>query len=99
VLSLIFLAATIAARYAFHLSGTWRPTYVITAMIALYFNCFVGVVQAFEKVPALRAMAPTQKEPPFKIAQLALLILFILLGTLAVKKFRIEPSIPARVRA
>ena len=99
VLSLIFLAATIAARYAFHLSGAWRPTYVITAMIALYFNCFVGVVQAFEKVPALRAMAPTQKEAPFKIAQLVLLIIFIVLGTLAVKKFRIEPSVPARARA
>jgi hypothetical protein len=99
VLSLIVLTATIAARYAFHLSGAWRSTYVISAMVALYFNCFVGVVQAFEKVPVLRAMAPTQKEPPFLFAQLLLMALFIGLGTLGVKKFRVDSSVAARARA
>jgi hypothetical protein len=68
-------------------------------IVALYFNCFVGVVQAFEKVPALKAMAPTQKEPPFLVAQLLLLALFIVLGTLGVKKFRIDASVPARAQA
>jgi len=89
VLSLIILAATIAARYAFHLSGGWRSTYVITAMVALYFNCFVGVVQSFEKIPALHSLAPTGKEPPFVAAQLALLVVFVFLGVLSVKKFKL----------
>lgn len=88
VLSLIVLAFTLAARYAFHLSGAWRNTYVISAIVALYFNCFVAVVQSFEKVPALHALAPTQKEVPFLATQLLVLALFAVLATLAVKKFR-----------
>src|SRR5205823_1713264 len=83
ILSLVVLAIAIFARYARHLSGGWRRAYVITASIALYFNCFVLVVQSFQKVPALHALAPTQKEPPFGIAQLTLLVLFILLTTVA----------------
>lgn len=88
ILSLVLLAVAIAARYAFHLVGPWRTTYVITAMIALYFNCFVLVVQSFEHVMALHALAPTQKEPPFAIAQGLLLIIFIVLIVYAVKGFR-----------
>jgi hypothetical protein len=65
----------------------WRPVYVISAAIALYFNCFVFVVQSFEKVPALRALAPTQKEPPFGITQLLVLILFVVATVFAVKRF------------
>jgi hypothetical protein len=61
---------------------------VITSAIALYFNVFIFVVQSFEKVPALRALAPTQKEPPFGIAQLLVLILFIVATVYAVKRFR-----------
>jgi hypothetical protein len=76
IISLIVLAVTILARYAFHLSGGWRRIYVIGAVIALYLNVFVAVVQAFQKVPALKAMAPTQSEPPFLIAQIAVLVLF-----------------------
>jgi hypothetical protein len=89
VLSLIVLAATIAARYAFHLSGAWRSTYVISAIIALYFNCFVAIAQSFEKVPALHELAPNGKEPPFLAAQLLLLALFVVLGVLSVKKFKV----------
>ena len=87
VISLIVLAITIVTRYPLHLA--WRKTYVITACAVLYFNVFVLVVQSFEKVPQLKAIAPTQKEPPFAIAQLFVLVLFIALTTLAVKKFRI----------
>jgi hypothetical protein len=90
ILSLVALAGAILARYAFHLTGSWRAIYVICASIALYFNIFVLVVQLFEKVPALRALAPTQKEPPFLVAQVALLILFVVLTILATKKFRTE---------
>jgi hypothetical protein len=87
IISMIVLAIAILARYAFHLAGAWRRIYAITAMLALYLNVFVLVVQSFEKVPALHALAPTQKEPPFAIAQLAVLVLFIVLTVFASKKF------------
>ena len=61
---------------------------VVCAVVALYLNVFVAVVQAFEKVPALKAMAPTQSEPPFLVTQLAVLALFIALAIVAAKKFR-----------
>ena len=86
--SVFVLVIAATARFAFHLSGIWRPTYVITAAIALYFNVFVFAVQAFEKVPALRALAPTQKEPPFGITQLLALILFVVATVYAVRRFR-----------
>jgi hypothetical protein len=95
ILSLIDLAIAIPALYVFHLAGAWRKTYVITSGIALYFNCFVLVVQGFEKVPALHALAPTQKEPPFAIAQLLLMVVFIALTTFAVKGFRSAASVRA----
>lgn len=91
ILSLIALAVAIAALYKFHLAGRWRRAYVICAVVALYFNCFVLVVQSFEKVPALKALAPTQTEPPFAIAQLAVLALFVYAGIQAVRRFRLEP--------
>jgi hypothetical protein len=75
------------------MSGAWRPIYVVSAAVALYFNVFVLVVQSFEKVSALRALAPTQKEAPFAIVQLLVLALFIALTTLAVKRFRLRTSI------
>jgi hypothetical protein len=84
-ISLVVLAVAIYARYARHLAGRWRAAYAIAAVAALYFNCFVLVVQAFLKVPALNALAPTQSEPPFAMAQLAVLVLFIVTGTLAVR--------------
>ena len=90
-LSLIVLAIAIVARYTFRMAGAWRGTYVITAAIALYFNCFVAVVQAFAKIPALHALAPTQKEPPFAIAQLAVLAIFVWLTWRAAKQFHATP--------
>jgi hypothetical protein len=90
VLSLVTLAIAIPARYVFHLAGSWRATYVIAASVALYFNCFVLVAQAFLKAPALHALAPTGKEPPFLIAQLILLVIFVGLTIGATRKFHIE---------
>lgn len=92
ILSLIVLAAAIAARYFRHLAGAWRSIYVVCVALALYFNCFVLVVQSFEKVPALHAAAPTQKEPPFAVAQLVLLALFIAATVIAVKRFHPESA-------
>jgi hypothetical protein len=92
IVSLPFLAITIFARYSKHLAGAWRWIYVIGAVICLYFNLFVLVVQLFEKVPALHTMAPTQTESPFKLTQLIVLTTFILLGIVAVIRFLPEPS-------
>src|SRR6202049_4390859 len=92
IISLIVLAVAIPARYAFHLAGAWRWIYVVAAVIALYLNVFVLIVQSFEKVPTLKAMAPTQSEPPFLIAQLVVMALFIVLATFAVKRFRVLPT-------
>ena len=87
IISMVALAIAYLARYVRHLAGGWRVTYVISAAIALYLNVFVLVVQLFEKVPAIKALAPTQKEPPFAIAQIAVLVLFIGLTILAVRRF------------
>jgi hypothetical protein len=91
VISLPVLALTIYARYPKNLAGAWRWIYVIGAVISLYFNVFVGVVQSFEKIPALTAMAPTQSEPPFKLTQLVVLALFVVLTFVAAIRFRPEP--------
>jgi hypothetical protein len=96
IMSLVVLAIAIVARYALHLAGAWRRTYVVCAALALYLNVLVLVVQAFEKVPALKALAPTQKEPPFVVAQLVVLALFVALTIFAVKRFRNEPVAAAR---
>ena len=87
ILSLIVLAICIPARYMFHMAGKWRSIYVVTALIALYFNCFVLLVQSFQKVAALHALAPKGNEPPFLIAEGILLVLFVAFGIQAVKKF------------
>jgi hypothetical protein len=92
ILSLLVLAVAIPARYVFHLAGPWRRIYVVGAAVALYLNVFVGVVQAFLKVPALKALAPTQQEPPFLVAQLVVLLVFIGLTIAVAKRFRIEPA-------
>jgi len=91
LISLPVLALTIYARYAKNLAGVWRWIYVIGACLALYFNVFVGIVQSFEKIPALKAMAPTQSESPFKLTQLVALALFVVLTLVAVIGFRLEP--------
>jgi hypothetical protein len=91
ILSLVVLAIAIPSLYVFHLSGGWRKTYVITAGIALYFNCFVLVVQSFQKIPALRASMPAG----FAVAQLALLLAFVVLTNLAVKNFRAAAAVRA----
>jgi hypothetical protein len=90
IVSLIVLAVAIFALYGRGLAGAWLRTYVVSAVIALYLNVFVLIVQLFEKVPALKAVAPTQSEPPFKFAQLFVLVIFVLLGIFAAKKFANE---------
>jgi hypothetical protein len=95
LISLVLLALAVLGLYVNKLAGSWRGTYVISAIIALYLNCFVLVVQTFQKVPVFHALAPTQKEPPFAAAQALLLVLFIGLAVAAFKKFRPVTRTPA----
>ena len=92
IMSLIVLAVAIFARYPRQLAGHWRWIYVVGAVIALYFNIFVGIVQSFEKIPALKAIAPTQTEQPFKLTQLLVLALFIVFAIAAAIRFRPAPD-------
>jgi hypothetical protein len=92
IISLPFLALTIFARYRKNLAGSWRWIYVVGAVICLYFNLFVLVVQSFEKIPALHALAPTQTESPFKLTQLVVLTISALLCIVALIRFRPEPA-------
>jgi hypothetical protein len=95
VVSLIALLLACYALYGANLVGAWRGTWVVCAVIGLYLNCFVAVVQAFGKLPALHALAPSGSEPPFAIAQGVTLLVFVALGWLAFTRFRAAPA-PAR---
>jgi hypothetical protein len=87
LLSLLLLVLAILARYSYHMAGSWRWIYVTTAVISLYLNVFVGVVQAFQKLPLLQPLAPTGTEPPFAVAQGLVLLAFVVLTVLALKRF------------
>ncbi|MDR3495560.1 MAG: hypothetical protein P4L82_13265 [Ancalomicrobiaceae bacterium] len=87
-LSLIVLAAVLAAAYVFHFAGPWRWVYAVGIVVALYFDVFVLVAQLFQKVHALKALAPTGSEPPFAIVQLIVLVAFVYLGYLSFRRFR-----------
>ena len=88
VVSTALLIPALLGLYVFRLAGAWRGIYVVTAVAALYLNCFVLVVQSFQKVPALATLAPTQSEAPFLVAQSVLLLAFIYFGWRAVRGFR-----------
>ena len=90
ILSMIALILAIVGLYVRKLAGAWRGIYVVSVIVAFYFNFFVLVAQAFDKVPVLHAVAPSQKSPGFMIKQLAVLLIFILLTVRAVKKFHPE---------
>jgi hypothetical protein len=87
IISLVVLAVAIVALCLCRLAGAWRWVYVASAVLALYLNVFVLVVQAFQKISFLKPLAPTQSEPPFIAAQAVTLLIFIALGVLAVRSF------------
>lgn len=91
VLSLVALAVVLFALYVKHDVGSWRWIYVVSAIIALWFNVFVLIVQSFQKIGFLQALAPTQSEPPFQIVQGAALVAFVILAMVAVWKYRPLP--------
>jgi hypothetical protein len=90
ILSLIALFFAIVARYRRKLVGPWRRIYVVSAVISQYLNVFVLIAQLFQKVPALKAMAPNGSEPSFLVSQLVCMAVFIVLGIAAAIKFRAE---------
>jgi len=87
-ISIAVLLAAVAARYGWELQGAWRGTYVVCSVLALYLNAFVGVVQAFLKIPALHALAPNGNEAPFAVTQLLVLAAFVAAGVVAFRRFR-----------
>jgi hypothetical protein len=91
IVSLVLLGLALLGRYAFHLAGPWRWIYALGIVLSLYLNVFVLVVQLFQKVPALQALAPTQSEAPFALAQLIVLAVFVWLCVAAVRRFRPAP--------
>ena len=95
IISLVALTLATVGRYSRRLVGVWRWIYVVSAAAALYLNVFVGIVQAFLKVAALKALAPTQSEPPFLITQLVVMVLFVVLTIAAAFRFRGTPSAAA----
>jgi hypothetical protein len=93
-LTLAVVALAALALYRFQLTRSWRWIYVTCSLIALYLNVFVGVVQSFLKVPLVNALAPTQAEPPFLIAHVAVLLTFVFAGIAALRTFhphRVDP--------
>jgi len=89
ILCILIFIPTLYAKYRTALKGIWRLVYVAGSTALLYFNCFVLIAQSFQKVPFLHQLAPTGSEPPFAIAQAILLIVAIVLGVLAVRRFRL----------
>ena len=99
LLSLLILAITIPALYYFKLKGHWRGTYVAGALIALYLNVFVLIVQAFQKLPFLHALAPHQTEPPFLISQVIAVSFFAISTFYAWRRFAPQGSSEERAPA
>jgi hypothetical protein len=92
MISLILLALAIYALFVRKLTGRWRAVYVVTAVLSLYLNVFVAVVQTFQKIAPFHALAPTQTEPPFAVAQGIVLLIFVIAGVAAVRRFRGAPD-------
>ncbi|WP_028138743.1 hypothetical protein [Bradyrhizobium japonicum] len=93
LISLALLAIACVALYGMKLAGAWRPVYIVTAMISLYFNVFVLVIQSFLKVPALAALAPSVPPAPpsgpvFAVVQGIVLVFFVVLTIGAWRRFK-----------
>ena len=89
-LSLVLLLIACIALYGMKLSGAWRWIYVVTALLSLYFNVFVLVIQSFLKIPALTALAPGNPPsgPVFAVVQGVVLVFFVLVIIGAIRRFR-----------
>jgi hypothetical protein len=91
--SLPFLLLAALSFYGGHLHGIWRVAYVLSVLVVLYLDAFVAVAQSFDKIGALHALAPTGKEAPFAVVQGLVLLIFIAIGLLVLKRF--HPAVVA----
>jgi hypothetical protein len=87
ILSLLALGVAVVARYPMRMAGRWQTSFVITAVVSQYFNFAVLIIQSFQKLPFLQALAPTQAEPPFLVTHLIALVLFIALAAVSIIRF------------
>lgn len=87
-IALVLLAVAILALYVHRLAGAWRSIYALATVASVYLLVFVGIAQAFLKVPALAGAAPTLSEPPFAVSQLVALVLFAALAIAEARRFR-----------
>jgi len=90
VIELVIVAIAALALYGRHLAPTWGGLYDVAIVLAVYFNVFVAVTQAFLKIGFLHALAPTGKEPPFLIAQLLTLAVFVVIGVVVFRRFPVR---------
>jgi hypothetical protein len=90
IISLVLLLVACIALYVMKLSGAWRGIYAVTALVALYLNTFVLVVQSFLKIPTLTALAPGNPPsgPAFAVIQGIVLLFFIIVIVGAARRFR-----------
>jgi hypothetical protein len=96
ILSTLILIVALVALYGYRLAGGWRLVYVVTALIALYLNVFVLIVQGFRSVSFLQPLAPTGSEPPFLITQVVALVAFVAIGIVAARRFQGPARLAAR---
>jgi hypothetical protein len=94
ILSLVLLAMACISLYVMKLNGAWRWIYVVTALLSLYFNVFVLVIQSFLKVPALTALAPGNPPsgPVFAVVQGIVLVFFVIMIIGALRRYRPMPA-------
>ncbi len=92
VIELAVVVIAALALYGRHLARGWGGVYDVTIVLAVYLNAFVAVTQAFLKIGFLHAFAPTGKEPPFLIAQLLTLALFVAVGVVAFRRFPVAKT-------
>jgi hypothetical protein len=88
ILCVLVFIPTALARYTFHMSGLWRPIFILGSLVLFFFNALVLIIQSFHKVPTLNALAPTGNEPPIIVAQSVLLVVFLIVGFLSLRRFR-----------
>lgn len=89
ILCTLLFIPTALARYAFHMAGIWRPVFIVGSLILFFFNCLVLIIQSFQKIPTLNALAPTGNEPPILVAQAVLLLAFVVVGFFSLRSLRL----------
>lgn len=91
VISLILLAVSLYALLGAKLAGRWRIVYLATALLAQWLNMVVLIVQSYQKIPALHALAPTGAEPIILVTQA---VLFVAIAWTAWRTLRRPRAVP-----